>query len=99
MKIPRTINPTFDYAIEYLIQYHPIFYLIGPALDVGKRPKGLRSDKEWSYYINQFTQALLIGQRNKWLRIHVDGKGQATYWKIDIPPNQVKGEEPIWSDE
>lgn len=104
-QIPTTINQSFNIAIKHLLKFHPVFELATyPTLDIGKRPKGLRSDKQWQYYISQLTDALVIGRRNKWLRVHVNRRGCPVYWLIDIPSHCIKKDSagnpaaPIYSD-
>ena len=90
MEIPTTVNPSFNRAIEHLLEFHPVFNLGGPALDMGIRPKGIRSDRDWAYYLDAVTTVMTIGRRNKWLRIHVNRQGRATYWLLDIPLHYIK---------
>ena len=99
MEIPTTINHSFNHAVKYLLEFHPVFYLMGPALNMGKRPKGLRSDKSWQFYLSQIAEVLIVGKRNKWVSIHVNRRGCPVYWLFHIPSHCIKKDsKPIWTN-
>lgn len=100
MEIPTTINHSFNRTIEHLLQFHPVVCLAGPTLDMGKRPIGIRNDRDRAYYLDAVATVMEIGKRNKWLRIHVNRQGRAVFWLLDIPFHCIKKDsKPIWSDE
>jgi hypothetical protein len=86
LSIPKTINISFNRAIRVLFEYHEIGEIGGfPILDFSKRPKGLRSDRQWQHYLDALMSVLEIGKRNGWLRFHVNRRGHLVYWLFDIP--------------
>jgi hypothetical protein len=85
MEIPKTGNRHFDEAVIYLLQYHQSGVLGGlPVLDLSNRPVGLRSDRAWQRYYDALTNVLGIGQREGWVRLHVNRQGVPVFIAIDV---------------
>lgn len=86
--IPKTINQTFDRALQHLLNYHELIDAMGtPMLNLGGRPKGIRSNRDWEIYLDALLSVQIIGQRNGWTRRHVNRAGRPVYLIIDIPKN------------
>lgn len=80
----ETINKGFDSAFKELAKYHTAEYIVGNIfLIFDKRPKGIRTNKDWKYYFGNLIRFIGIGKRNKWLRTHVDGQGFPIFLTID----------------
>lgn len=90
MDIPESPNASFNEAVRILREYHDVIDLGGyPTLNLENRPKGIRSDREWQQYLHALSSLIVIGHRNNWVRTHVNGRGQAAYYLIDLPERQL----------
>ena len=86
--IPKTINKEFNQALKHLESYHDYVDAMGlPLLDLGKRPVGIRSNRDWEIYLDALLAVQIIGQRNGWTQRHVNRAGKTVYLLIDIPDN------------
>ncbi|KKM14462.1 hypothetical protein LCGC14_1705910 [marine sediment metagenome] len=76
--IPQTINHYYNEAWRILAKYfRQVTGLPSPNLDMESGyPKG---KKEWLEIYNALSTIYLIGQRQRWLRTHVNGLGQPTF--------------------
>ena len=87
----KTTNPQFDRALRYLLQYHDLIDAMGtPMLNLGSRPKGLRTNKQWQVYLTALLTVQVIGSRNRWTHAHMNRQGRPVYLSIDIPPQDVR---------
>lgn len=94
----NTYNKHFNDAWEYLEKYHDpkLAPTYGKAkygkaifegfpnmhtLDMSFKPRIEKQD--WTYYIDAITTVVLVGQRENFLHLHVNGKGQNVYWTVD----------------
>ena len=78
----NTINKTFNEAWNYLQEKHESLIAADRYwIDLTKKPK--LNQKEWKFYIGTLINLLLVGQRNNWLTLHVDGKGFTVYLVLD----------------
>ena len=80
----RTPNSSFNRAWQTMSEYHgPSRMANGWVFDISKPPRlknrGKKRDAEWKAYAGALMNMVLIGTRNGWLHIHVDGQGSPVY--------------------
>lgn len=74
----NTPNKHFNESWEFLVSYHETANLpAGESLCVSAMPKV--KSKEWKFYFKALSDVFVIGKRNSWLTIHVDGNGFPAY--------------------
>jgi len=74
----NTPNKHFNESWEFLAAYHETANLpAGESLYVSAMPKV--KNKEWKFYFKALSDVFVIGKRNSWLTIHVDGNGFPAY--------------------
>lgn len=53
------------------------------CIDISKKPK--LTKEEWHNYVGSLIEVILIGSRNNWISIHVDGRGRISYIVFRYP--------------
>lgn len=101
MKIPETVNPSFNNAVRYLTETYEVIWLDGPALQINTKPKNVKSKWDWSVHMDYLISFLEIGRRNDWIQLHVDGQGRIAFirFNIPIPENCIRKDKYLWSNE
>ena len=83
----KTPNIHFNSAWDFLQEKHGLSPIAQTyCIDISKKPKLTKG--EWQYYIGNLIEIILIGNRNKWISIHVDGKGRIAYIVFKYPLNE-----------
>lgn len=97
----KTINKSFNEAWALLKKYHEEGRWLpnGTTIDLQKRPKFKsrkvkitvsKKDDEWRWYLSALQKIIIIGQRNGWLQIHVDGQGFGVFLYVFDEFNKEK---------
>ena len=89
----NTINESFNDAWEALAKLHTTGFLPnGESFDIGEYPSQRITKANWKEYLGNLIDVIVIGKRNKYLHIHVDGKGHASYFFVpeDIASGKIK---------
>ena len=75
----NTPNKHFNTAWELLKEFHPTINLQGETLDLSVKPKINKAD--WSRYIDALYEVIVIGNREKFVTPHLDGRGHVAFIK------------------
>lgn len=75
----KTYNESFNRSWEYLSKFHPAAFpkTLGESLDLSIKPNV--DKQEWADYMSNLINILVIGAREGFYNLHVDGKGRPAY--------------------
>lgn len=83
----KTPNLHFNDAWNFLQEKSGLFPIAQAyCIDISKKPK--LTKEEWHRYIGSLIEVILIGNRNNWISIHVDGRGRTSYIVFRYPLNK-----------